>query len=341
MPTAQEVATVGETIGVCRIAGAKMEALRTQVDGLRWEKNELEAENARLRDSNPEGAKLCDSLKQCEARVRDLEAELDANRAQLLKLQETLELESRQRGHAEERATELQAEKDAASAKLHELSITVEAKQEQWEQGKKFLETSAELRRYQAVEVEREKGEARESRLVAELAEIKAELTELRALKAESSTTLADHERKYSDLKTTLGRELAAVKSQLEASPSEVLRLQTELASTMKRRPATTVVSSITSSAPAATTTAASAASAGDAVVTSSDSASLSTATTSIASSLSTPPTSTLSGVASTSVTLSTTTPITAVSVSDATSTSCSTTAETTVVPTTGGETTH
>ena len=55
-----------------------MEALWTQVDGLRWEKNKLKAENARLRDTNPEGAKLCDSLKQCEAWVRDIEAELDA-----------------------------------------------------------------------------------------------------------------------------------------------------------------------------------------------------------------------------------------------------------------------
>ena len=52
-------------------------------------------------------------------------------------------------------------------------------------QEKKFLEISAELRRYQAIEVEREKSETRESYLVAELVEIKAKLTKLRVLKGE------------------------------------------------------------------------------------------------------------------------------------------------------------
>ena len=47
-------ATVGETIGVCGIARVEMEVLRTQVDGLRWENNQLEADV--LRDKNPEVA---------------------------------------------------------------------------------------------------------------------------------------------------------------------------------------------------------------------------------------------------------------------------------------------
>ena len=51
--------------------------------------------------------------------------------------------------------------------------------------------------------MQREKSEIRESCLVAELVEIKDRLTKLRVLKGESSTTLADHERRYSVASST------------------------------------------------------------------------------------------------------------------------------------------
>ncbi len=38
-----------------------MEALRTQLDSLRWEKQQLDVENARLREANPGTAALADA----------------------------------------------------------------------------------------------------------------------------------------------------------------------------------------------------------------------------------------------------------------------------------------
>ena len=39
---------------------SKLEALRIQIDTLKWELNQLETENARLREDNPDGDRLMD-----------------------------------------------------------------------------------------------------------------------------------------------------------------------------------------------------------------------------------------------------------------------------------------
>ncbi len=40
---------------------SQMEALRTQLDNLRWEKQGLDVENAKLREANPKAAALVDA----------------------------------------------------------------------------------------------------------------------------------------------------------------------------------------------------------------------------------------------------------------------------------------
>ena len=63
------------------------------VDKLQWEKNELEAENVRLRDEDPEQGRLCDRLKQSEAKISELESDLHTSEERLAELQETADLE--------------------------------------------------------------------------------------------------------------------------------------------------------------------------------------------------------------------------------------------------------
>ena len=63
------------------------EALRTQLDALRLEKQRLEVENARLREANPEGAAQTDAeteMAQCQAeneRLTREAAQLQTRRA--------------------------------------------------------------------------------------------------------------------------------------------------------------------------------------------------------------------------------------------------------------------
>ena len=59
------------------VTAANMEALRTQLDGLQWEVNRLDAENRKLRGEDAEAG----------ARI-DLEAELEQSREEVARLAE-------------------------------------------------------------------------------------------------------------------------------------------------------------------------------------------------------------------------------------------------------------
>ncbi len=77
-----------------------MEVLRTQLDSLRWEKQQLDMENARLREANPGTAALAD-------------AEAEATRLQ------------KEAAHLQEEATdELVAPSDSSGSALRRLVVS-------------------------------------------------------------------------------------------------------------------------------------------------------------------------------------------------------------------------
>ena len=70
-----------------------MEALRTKVDGLQWEVNQLDAENQKLRDEKPElGNRL------------DLAAELERAKGDVAELMKQREGDEHKIGNTERRA---------------------------------------------------------------------------------------------------------------------------------------------------------------------------------------------------------------------------------------------
>ena len=173
-----------------------MEALRTQLDNLKWEVNRLDAENRRLHDGNPEATArvdLEDELEKSKAELawmagqareseerlddhvrtateaerRAMEAESEAGRQEKAlsesqtQLQETVEELRR----AEAKTAELQNELAEREARLEELNGELESKDEEL-QGR--YETyvrqkkTMELERYRRMESATERWEARE-----------------------------------------------------------------------------------------------------------------------------------------------------------------------------------
>ena len=155
-----------------------MEALRTQVDNLQWEVNRLEAENRSLRAQDTEASK----------RV-DLELEVEQVTKELQSLQEVLaekEAEFIQTSTAKEqeleeiiaKLQEVEAElenvrqQQQAQSELHEGEMKQLVKQiEQLQLTTERDRENNELIRYRAIEAERQKWEAREARLTAQLDE--------------------------------------------------------------------------------------------------------------------------------------------------------------------------
>ena len=64
--------------------------------------------------------------------------------------------------------------------------MRVEASKGEWKRERKGLDTAAEFSSYQAIETECEKWDVRESCMLSEMIDIKAELVNLRVLRAES-----------------------------------------------------------------------------------------------------------------------------------------------------------
>ena len=148
------------------------EALRTRLDNLTWEKDQLKAENRRLQEEHPdlsrtlqlekeleqsrtEAEELRDRVKQCEEQTPQLEKELEQSRTEAEELRDRVEQLEEQM--ADTTRTE-RTESEAAMSELQEkLSRSVNGEKEQTENLKM---KTAELDQYRLEETQR--GEARE-----------------------------------------------------------------------------------------------------------------------------------------------------------------------------------
>ncbi len=155
---------------------ATTEVLRTQLDTLRIEKQLLEVENARLRESNPDGAALADTATEWQAKAEqygDDNERLAREIAQLKTLCEQLLHDSQEEqaraAQKDDEVAERQNEDQATIARLQEESSLLrerEAECERWKTEVEGLRVSAELECHRAVAAERQKWEAREERML-------------------------------------------------------------------------------------------------------------------------------------------------------------------------------
>ena len=214
-----------------------MEALRTRVVSLQWEIHRLGVENRHLREENPEvsgtlqqleGAKrevaeLTDRTSELERRLTETAraAEDAAQRVQRAETRaeelETRRLGERTDGHGGEAEASLEIERLRAD---NERSLR-EVQQELAEQGTRLGEEErrnraaredllqrAELERYRALDEQRQKWEARETRLIARLEAVEEELGAL----GDSTSRAADNEHLKEQLRS-LASDLQAVQS--------------------------------------------------------------------------------------------------------------------------------
>ena len=161
-----------------------MEALRTKVDGLQWELHRLEAENLRLREANPEASESLDQLDRTKSEAAELADGVQELERKLA--ESTGDAETRAR-RAELRVWELESqelemrrvsEEDLAKAhrELEELAARCESEEKRSQAARDALRQEAELERYRSMEEERNKWEARESRLFIRLEAAEEEL---------------------------------------------------------------------------------------------------------------------------------------------------------------------
>lgn len=147
---------------------SQTEALRTQLDTLRLKLQQLEVENLRLQDSNPDEAKLVNvqaELQEAHSERAELKCEFEEATKELQQIcvvHNQLLADSRADQQARER---LQEEMSSRQCRGEEL----EEKYSELEQKLGKARRSAELELLRAVNLEREKWEAREARLVKQL----------------------------------------------------------------------------------------------------------------------------------------------------------------------------
>ena len=137
------------------------EALRTQLDTLRMEKDRLEAENTRLRDSHSAEA----------ARI-DAEAEVTRLSELVTKLEQEKETANRTADAVGERIEELMETAQSLREEIARLSEALgecDAEREHLQAKVHELEKATELERLRAAEEERRKWEAREERLLRQI----------------------------------------------------------------------------------------------------------------------------------------------------------------------------
>ena len=176
------------------------EALKTQIDSLQWEINRLDAENRKLRESNLERSQFIDlesELALAKEDVTNLIGEVDSQRQQLYErdlriteserklteaesvieeLRENASQLEEASNEAEHRRSEAELELMTMNSKVTNLSETCAMLQQENQQ----LTQDSELKRYQAIEEEQKKWEARESRLVTEILELKRQLMKVK-----------------------------------------------------------------------------------------------------------------------------------------------------------------
>ena len=146
------------------MVAAKMEELRAQLEKLKEEKLAIERENERLK---------ANQVRQ-DTEFNELRLQKEQMAEALLELQERNSAASAEVDALRERGREQLAEID----RLNEVAKVAESR---WRSEIDKLTTDAELKRYHAVEVERNKWEAREERMVSELTTLSTEINKLRA----------------------------------------------------------------------------------------------------------------------------------------------------------------
>ena len=165
------------------------EALQIQLDSLRLELQQLQVENARLRDERPEMAGEIDVHGEVD-RYREEMVRLTTELGELRQLlHESWESEARAAGEAETMTAELVELRERLQAsdqqdqvvaglrsdveRLTEGCQEFEARHDRLTRELEQLHSQAELERYRAVDVERRKWEEREARMVEQLREEK------------------------------------------------------------------------------------------------------------------------------------------------------------------------
>ncbi len=175
-----------------------MEALRTQIDNLRLEKQQLEVENARLRSDRPEEAAALDAEAEAE-RLREEGARIVDENSRIKNLYDQLLLDMQEEqarvSESERRVQELEnrragdaEELERLRGLLNELEATQRESQRDWE----HKQRDAELELYRTLEAERKKWEAREDRLVRQLEEANFDRTEDVLLSGRGSRSNSD-----------------------------------------------------------------------------------------------------------------------------------------------------
>ena len=152
-----------------------MEALRIQVDQLKWENHQLKAENQKLRENNVE-----------QATQVDLEQELEMSKSKLTELEETC---SKLNESMEASAEELKE----ANSEIYQLRGEQLQNEQRWDQERKSLELQLELKCYKAVEAERSKWEAQEAWWRKEIDSLRAELREVSYQRLNVTPLCPDH----------------------------------------------------------------------------------------------------------------------------------------------------
>ena len=192
-----------------------LEALRTKLDSLGWENSQLEIENKRLREINPDQAAMVNLEAELERTKEDtvhlteqlggLEKELSAAlqreddlrqrveaaegqptpiqpAEQLLRELETAKQDAQmaktRAAESEDQAKELAQSLARETARVRELESELESELDHQKEISIRLDQDAELQRYRVLEAETRKWEAREAQLVEELNIMKVELRE-------------------------------------------------------------------------------------------------------------------------------------------------------------------
>ena len=162
------------------------EMLRTQLDALQVEHNVVAAENSKLRDANPEGARVAD-LEQEVAEAQGENVQLAQRVAQLEAALQKAEDETRDREQAVEtltrEATELRERREQTEGQLTETEEKLERDRQRagevegylsrLQQEQEHAQSAAELQTFRTVSAETKKWEEREARLVERIEELK------------------------------------------------------------------------------------------------------------------------------------------------------------------------
>ena len=214
-----------------------MEALRTRVDSLQWEIHRLGVENRHLREENPEVSRTLQQLEGAKREVAELTDRKSELERRLTETARAAEDAAERAQRAETRAEELETRRLGEETDGHggeaEASLEIErlradnerslreVQQELAEQGTRLGEEErrnraaredllqrAELERYRALDEQRQKWEARETRLIARLEAVEEELGAL----GDSTSRAADNEHLKEQLRS-LASDLQAVQS--------------------------------------------------------------------------------------------------------------------------------